>query len=404
MSGAFLPYGRQWLDEADVEAVTAVLRGDYLTTGPAVADFEAALAERVGAGFCVSCNSATAGLHLAALALDLKPGDTAVVPTVTFLATANAVRFTGADVVFADVDPETGLMTPETLEDAINRAPKPPKAVFPVHLNGQPCEMPAISTIARRHNIRVVEDAAHALGAVLAGGEGAAHPVGACSHSDMAVFSFHPVKTVAMGEGGAVTTSDPGLAARLSRLRSHGMVREVEQFRSPELALDSSGAPNPWYYEMHELGWNYRASDLNCALGLSQLKKLDRFLGRRCAIADAYDRLVAPLASVMRPVPRISYASSGWHLYVLLMDFSRLNRTRRSVMVELRDRYGIGTQVHYLPVHLQPYYRNLDRELRLPGAETYYERILSIPFFPAMTDADVERVAAALSGLAGEKL
>jgi UDP-4-amino-4,6-dideoxy-N-acetyl-beta-L-altrosamine transaminase len=398
LSRPFLPYARQSIDESDIAAVSAALRGELLTTGPSVAAFEKALAARVDAPFAVSCNSATAGLHLAALALGLGPGDVAIVPTVTFLATANAVRYAGAEVVFADVDPDTGLMTPETFEAAIARAPSPPKAAFPVHLNGQPCDMAQLRGIADRHAIRLVEDAAHALGATLGN---AAHPVGTCTHSDMAVFSFHPVKAVAMGEGGAVTTRDPEMARSLARFRSHGMVREPAAFRDADLSRDAGGAVNPWYYEMHEFGWNYRASDLNCALGLSQLGRLEQFLARRSAIAATYDRLLAPLAPTLRPVPRVQWGRSGWHLYAVLVDFAAAGKSRAAVMNELRERHGVGTQVHYLPVHLQPYYRARYGHCDLPGSLAYYERVMAIPFYPALPDEDVERVAGALAEVLG---
>lgn len=384
---SFLPYGRQSIDDDDVAAVAQALRADMLTTGPLVEEFEGDFARATAASHAVACNSGTAALHLAALALGLGPGDAAIVPTLTFLATANAVRYTGAEVVFADVDADTGLMTPGTLEAAITRAGTARlRAVFPVHLNGQLCDMQAIEAIARRHGLAIVEDACHALG--LPG-------IGAAAHGGMACFSTHPVKAIATGEGGVVTTADTKLAATLLRMRSHGMVREPAAFENRALGFDGD-APNPWYYEMPEPGWNYRLPDVLCALGISQLRKLDAFFARRQQIAAQYDRLLAPLAPALRPIPRTR--AHGWHLYAVLVDFAALGTTRRRFMAALRER-GIGTQVHYLPVHRQPYYMRRYGETPLPGADAYYARCLSIPFYPAMTDADVGRVVDALAGL-----
>lgn len=395
-SAPFLPYGRQTIENDDVAAVVAVLKGDYLTTGPAVEAFEAALAARTGAGYAVVCASGTAALHMAALALGLGPGDAVVVPSLTFLATANAARFVGAEVVFADVDPETGLMGPEHVEAALSRVGDlRPRAVLPVHLNGQPADMAGIGAVARRHGLAVVEDACHALGGTAAGA-----PVGSCSVSDMACFSTHPVKAIATGEGGLITTNDPVLAERLRGFRTHGMVRDPGQFRSPDLGFAADGSANPWYYEMHEPGLNYRLSDINCALGLSQLGKLDRFLARRRAVADLYDRLLAPLAPVVRPVPRVGWGLSGWHLYAVLVDYPALGLDRAAFMTRLRDQ-GIGTQVHYLPVHLQPYYSERYGAADLPGAARYYAQVLSLPLYPGLSDAEVARVADTLAALVG---
>ena len=386
---SFLPYGRQSIDDDDVAAVAQALRADMLTTGPLVEEFEGDFARATGASHAVACNSGTAALHLAALALGLGPGDAAIVPTLTFLATANAVRYTGAEVVFADVDADTGLLTPATLEAAIARAGTARlRAVFPVHLNGQLCDMQAIEAIARRHGLAIVEDACHALG--LPG-------IGAAAHGGMACFSTHPVKAIATGEGGVVTTADARHAATLMRLRSHGMVREPAAFENRALAFDGD-APNPWYYEMPEPGWNYRLPDVLCALGISQLRKLHAFFARRQEIAAQYDHLLAPLAPALRPIPRTR--AHGWHLYAVLVDFAALGTTRRRFMAALREQ-GIGTQVHYLPVHHQPYYVRRYGEIALPGADAYYARCLSIPFYPAMTDADVARVAEALAQATG---
>jgi UDP-4-amino-4,6-dideoxy-N-acetyl-beta-L-altrosamine transaminase len=401
----FLPYGRQAIDEADIAAVVEVLQSDYLTTGPKVAAFEAALATKLGARFAISNSSGTAALHLACLALGLGPGDAAIVPSITFLATANAVRMVGADVVFADVDPENGLMRPEDLEAAFARAMakgQKVRAIFPVHLAGQCADMAGLSALAKRHGSAVVEDACHAIGAYHACGDGSAAAVGGCRLSDMAILSFHPVKTVAAGEGGAVTTNDPALAQRLQRLRSHGMVRDAQDFELADLAFDQEGKANPWYYEMPEIGWNYRLSDIHAALALSQLDRLDQFVEDRRALARRYDDLIAELGGTIQPIRRSRFSMPAWHLYSVLIDFDGIGIERAQVMNRLRTQ-GIGTQVHYIPVHRQPYYRRIDPGLVLPGADGYYRRTLSLPLFVGMTQTDVKRIVGTLSDLVGRQ-
>ena len=396
-----LPYGRQLIEDDDIAAVVEALKGDYLTTGPRVDAFEAAIAERLGAAHAVVCNSGTAALHLAAMALGLGPGDQVIVPAVTFLATANGPHYTGAEVVFCDVDPDTGLMTPELLEEAIERAPRA-RAVFPVHLNGHACDLQGIAHVAARRRLTVVDDACHALGATYQVGTSEGH-VGDGLLSRMTCFSFHPVKAIAMGEGGAVTTNDADLARRCRQFRNHGVERDPARF-SPEFAplgLAEDGRPNPWAYEMDQPGYNYRAPDVLCALGLSQLGKLDRFLGRRRQIAALYDRLLAHAAPAVTPVACADPQRSGWHLYVVRIDFERLGMSRRGLAAALADA-GVGVQVHYLPVHLQPYYRRQNPDLRLHGAVAYYERCLSLPLWPGMTDAEAGRVADALLSVLSE--
>lgn len=389
--GRFLSYGRQTVEDDDIAAVTAALKSDFLTTGPRVAEFEAAFAKRTGARHVVACSSGTAALHLAAMALDLGPGDAAVVPSMTFLATANAVRFTGAEVIFADVDPETGLLTAKTLRRALKSAAKgKAKAVLPVHLAGMVADMKAISSVAADSGLAVVEDACHALGATAGG-----RKTGDCAFSRMAAFSTHPVKAITTGEGGVVTTNDDKLAERLRRLRSHGMDHDPAHWRDAKIGQDA-----PWYYEMAEPGYNYRLTDIACALGLSQLKKLDRFLKRRAELAARYDTLLAPLAPQVKTPARPKDGSPGWHLYAPRIDFAGLKVSRGAAMRALRDA-GIGTQVHYIPVHTQPYFRARYGALDLPGAEIYYRRTLSLPLFPGMTDADVDRVVGALKAALG---
>lgn len=371
-AASFLPYGRQHIDEDDIAAVAESLRGDLLTTGPRVAQFEDSLAAATGAAHAVAVGNGTQALHLACLAADIGADDAAIVPSVTFLATANAVRYCGADVVFADVDPQTGLMRPEDFLAAIARANgKNIKAVLPVHLGGHPADMTAIADIAREHDITVISDCCHALG-----GEYDGAPIGSGRYESMAIFSFHPVKTIAMGEGGAITTNDPALAARLRRLRSHGMEPRADV--------------GPWAYDMNEMGYNYRLTDIQCALGLSQMRKLDSFIARRRQLADFYDKAFHGMNHVRTP-RRSAQGISGWHLYSLSIDFDAAGMSRADVMNALKDK-GIGTQVHYIPVHSQPYYRALYGEIELAGADAYYARTLSIPFYPALSDDDAARV------------
>ena len=397
----FLPYGRHGIDDDDLAAVEKVLRGEFLTTGPTVAAFERALAEAVGAPGAVACSSGTAALHLAAMSMGLGPGDAAVVPAITFLATANAVRLTGAEVLFADVDPDTGLMGAEHMDAAMDSAGNlKVRAVFPVHLAGQPAAMDEVAALADARGIVVVEDACHALGATHDARDGGSVRIGQADHGGLAAFSFHPVKTVAMGEGGALTGRNGALLERARRLRNHGMTRDPAAFAEPALAFDDDGTVNPWYHEMPEPGLNYRASDINCALGLSQLGKLEQFVSRRRALAAACDERLAALAPLVQPLARRPGCTPAWHLYVVLIDFAATGTSRRRVMEALRAD-GIGSQVHYIPVPLQPCYRRRYGTLALPGAMRYYERCLSLPLFPAMADGDVDRVVCALERALG---
>lgn len=399
MTGRFLPYGRQWIDEADIAAVEQVLRGDWLTQGPSVGWFERAFAQKVGARHAIACSNATAALHLSMLTLDLEPDDAVIVPSVTFLATANAVRYVGAQVAFADVDPDTGLMRRQDAEAAIARAEAlgwRVRALAPVHLAGQTADMAGLWELALDRGLAVVEDAAHAVGTRLTGVDGNTVPVGACDRSDLACFSFHPVKTMATGEGGMVTTNNDELARRVRAAVSHGMTRDPADFTDPAAATAADGTPNPWYYEMPAPGFNYRMTDIQAALGLSQMSKLDAFVRARQTLVDAYDQALAPLAPVLRPAGKVPGVQAGWHLYVALIDFAALTLDRAVFMAALRKE-GVGSQVHYIPVHTQPYYRGLYGDLMLPGAQAWYDRCLSLPLFPAMSMADHDRVVAALT-------
>ncbi|MCI3180072.1 UDP-4-amino-4,6-dideoxy-N-acetyl-beta-L-altrosamine transaminase [Caulobacter sp. CCUG 60055] len=394
---SFLPYGRQAIDDDDIAAVAAALRSDFLTTGPRVEAFEAAFAEAVGAPHAVACANGTAALHLAMLALDVKPGQVCIVPSTTFVATANCARFVGAEVVFADVDADSGLMTPATLADALQRAVGAGRkiaAILPVHMTGAVVDLPALAALAREDGAVLIEDACHAVGSTM-DFETGPERVGDSRHSAATCFSFHPVKTIATGEGGMVTTGDPRLARRLRAARSHGLTRDPDSFAQADLAFDGGNDPNPWYYEMAEVGFNYRLPDVLCALGLSQLGKLPAFVARRRALAARYRDLLAPLAPMVRAAHEPAWSRAAPHLFVALIDFEAAGRSRRAVMADLQAR-GIGTQVHYIPVHRQPYYRALEPDLHLPGADAWYGRCLSLPLFPGMADDDPARVVEAL--------
>ena len=391
----FLPYARQLIEEDDIAAVVAVLRSDWLTTGPAVQDLEDQVCETVGADHAVACSNGTAALHLAAMALNLQPGDKVIVPSLTFLATANAATYLGAEVVFADCDPYDGLMHARHFAESLERAGSGVKAVFPVHLAGQCADLDTIYSLAREKDIAVVEDAAHAIGSRYRGPESPPRFIGDCPPFGMATFSFHPAKTLTMGEGGIVTTNDAGLAERARRFRCHGMVREPGGFENREMGFAQSGRPNPWYYEMPEPGFNYRATDLQCALGLSQLKKLGRFAEQRQRLVDCYDALLRRSNLPVRAISRTPACSPAWHLYAVLIDFAKIGVERGTVMQRLLDQ-GIGTQVHYIPVHRQPFYARLNPDLQLAGTDAYYERTLSLPLSSGMVEGDVARVVQAL--------
>lgn len=383
----FLPYGRQTIEDDDVAAVAAALRDDFLTTGPRVEAFETAFADYVDAKHAVACANGTAALHLAMLALGIGEGEICIVPSITFLATANCARYVGAEVVFADVDPLTGLMTPRTLQDAVDRcAGRPIGAILPVHLRGDIAELPALRRIADDAGAALVEDACHALGSNMTFDNVPAR-AGDGRWGDAAVFSFHPVKTLTTGEGGMIATADPRLAERLRTLRSHGMIRPP-------------GA-DPWWYEMPQIGFNYRLPDVLCALGLSQLAKLPRLIESRRSLARRYEIALAPLAPLVRIAARPAWSDPALHLMCVLIDFETAGQTRAEVVAALKAR-GVGSQVHYIPVHRQPYYAARYGALDLPGADAWYARCLSLPLYPTMADADVDRVAAALQEVLGQ--
>jgi len=384
MADGFLPYGRQTITEADIAAVEAVLRSPFLTQGPAVPAFEQAVAEKVGAAHGVAVNSATSALHIACLALGLGPGDRLWTSPITFVASANCGRYCGATVDFVDIDPATGLMSVVALEQKLQQAEQNgslPKVVVPVHLTGASCDMAAIGALAQRYGFAVLEDASHAIGGRYWG-----EPVGNCRYSAISVFSFHPVKIITTGEGGLATTNDPQLAQTMAELRSHGIVRDAERFERP--------AAGPWVYEQQQLGFNYRVTDLQAALGLSQLQRLDEIVAERNRLLQRYRGLLADLPVRLLTVPE--HVISSVHLAVIRMEGASPAQ-HRQVFEGLRAA-GIGVQLHYSPVHLQPYYRALGfTERQFPEAEDYGSSVISLPLFPGLTAKEQERVAAALS-------
>lgn len=393
MAERFLSYGRQLVDDEDVAAVTRVLRGDYLTTGPEVERFERAIAHRVGARHAVAVNSATSGLHIACLAARIAAGKQAVTSAVTFVASANCVRLCGGTAHLEDIEPGTLGMSPRNLARRLAANPAI-DVVIPVHLAGLACDAPELRRIAGSRLL--IEDAAHSFGGAYEDGR----PVGGGAYADMSVFSFHPVKPITTGEGGAVTTNDDELARLLRQFRSHGITRDTAELTGLADEDAADGTPPPWYYEQHELGLNYRMTDLQAALGTSQMAKLDRYLARRREIATHYDRAWAglPHLSIPHGSPA-ERARSGLHLYILRFDYGALGTTRRQVMERLR-RDGVGTQVHYIPVYRQPYHRDgIDRSA-YPNSEAYYRECLSVPLHPGLTDEEVQRVVRAVRAVA----
>jgi len=383
MTHAPLPYGRHEIEEDDIAAVVEVLKSDWLTTGPAVASFEETLCQTLGARHAVAVANGTAALHLAYLALGIGPGDTVIVPAITFLATANAVRQTGADVVFADVDSETGNMTAATLRAAFKAAKYPVKAVSVVHLGGQPADLHVLSAVCEANGAFLIEDACHAIGSRYE-----ATRIGDCRHSDIATFSFHPVKTIAMGEGGAVTTRHEHVAEKVRTLRHHAM-----QLPPPDIGQDA-----PWLRHAHDLGYNYRACDIQCALGTSQLKKLARFKTIRQALYAQYAATLAALEVPATLNPVKTRCDPCWHLAAVSIDFKALGIARKDVVKQLAD-MSIGCQVHYYPVNAQPYYQALYGAPDTSGAWTYYERTLSLPLYAGMSLAEVNMVCRALADI-----
>ena len=364
-----IQYGHQHIDDEDIQAVVNVLKSDFLTQGPAVSRFENKICEITGARYCVAVSNATAGLHIAVQVLNLPENSEGITTPNTFLASANCLLYNNIKPIFADINPDTYNIEPNEIGKKITPNTK---VIIPVHFAGLSCDM-------ERINIRVIEDAAHAIGSCYADGS----PVGNCKYSDITVFSFHPVKTITTGEGGAITTNDESLYKRLLQLRSHGVTKDTESLTQN---------PGPWYYEMHSLGFNYRMTDMQAALGYSQLLKLEHFRERRQSIVDRYNEAFDGIPHIKLPYRNFEQISC-FHLYVLQIDFEKIGITRKDFMKKLVDK-GIGTQVHYIPVHTQPYYKKHYgyKTGDYPIAEQYYEMALSLPLHLSMTDVDVDKV------------
>lgn len=379
-----IPYGRQDITEADVDAVVEVLRSDFLTQGPTVPSFERAVADKVGAGHAIAVNSGTSALHIACLALRLGKGDLLWTVPNTFVASANCARYCGADVDFVDIDPDTWNLSVPLLKEKLAKARgknRLPKVLVPVHFAGQPTEQESIWELAQEYGFKVLEDASHSIGASRNG-----EPVGSCRWSDIAVFSFHPVKLITTAEGGMVLTNDAELAEQMALLRTHGITREAQEFQRT--------SPGPWYYEQQVLGFNFRMTDVQAALGISQLKRLDENVERRNVLARRYDEMLRdlPLAlPAVRPGNR-----SAFHLYVVRLQRNAKNKTHRQVFDELRQQ-GIGVNLHYMPVHLQPYYRALGFTAgQYPQAEAHGEEAITLPLYAAMSDRQQDQVVTLL--------
>ena len=392
---SYIPYGKHWIDENDIQAVVRTLRSERLTQGPLVEKFEQALAEYCGAKYAVAVNSGTSALHIACLSAGIKDGDEVITSPVTFVASANCAVYCGAKPVFADIDPSTYNIDPVQIKDKLNSSTK---AVIPVHFAGQSCDMESISRIVKEkesesgRKIYIIEDACHALGSLYKNKK-----VGSGVYSDMTVMSFHPVKHITTGEGGIVLTNDEALYKKLKQFRSHGITSVPEEFINTDFAfqqatLDARSLPNPWYHEQIDLGYNYRITDIQCALGLSQLKKIDMFRMRRKEIVIKYNDAFKKMDFITIPHEDAN-CDSNFHLYGPLFDFKKINTDRAQFMLKLKSR-GIQTQVHYIPVPLQPFYQKRfgTKQGDCPNAEKYYSKCLSIPLYPAMTDDDIEKV------------
>ena len=375
-----IPYGKQDINETDIEAVIEVLKSDFLTQGPKVELFENSVANYCGANYGVAVNSATSALHIACLALGLKRGDTLWTSPNTFVSSANCALFCGANVDFVDIDPHTYNLCPDELEKKLIKAKqedKLPKIVIPVHFAGQSCDMKRIFSLSKEYNFKIIEDASHAIGGKYLG-----QPIGDCRFSDVTVFSFHPVKIITTAEGGLATTNNSKLSDQMKLLSSHGVTRDHKL-----MTKDSEGA---WYYQQIDLGFNYRMTDIQAALGISQMKRLDNFVSSRHILKNRYDR---KLKSLPLTLPfQSEYNYSALHLYPILIELEKVNKSHSSIFEELRKK-GIGVNVHYIPVHTQPHYQNLGFKLGdFPNAEQYYSKAISIPLFSLMTNEQQDEV------------
>jgi UDP-4-amino-4,6-dideoxy-N-acetyl-beta-L-altrosamine transaminase len=394
MTQPFLPYGKQTITDEDKQAVLDALDSPFLTTGPKVAEFEDAFARYIGASHAISFSNATAALHLACLALGVQSGDTVLTPTMSFAASTNCASYAGAKIEFMDCDPISGLVTLQTFIEAAERAEKvgrPAKVAVIVHINGEAADIVGIAKAAEARGIKLIEDSCHALGTTYTDHEGKVQNVGTCQYSAFSSYSFHPVKTITSGEGGMLTCKDEKLARIVSDLRSHGITRDADVFVDKQLAFDENGDPNPWYYEMQSLGFNYRLTDIACALGLSQLSRMDEIARRRRAMKALYDDFFAKSNLSVTCIPTAEGSDAVRHLYPVLIDYKAHGLSRAAFCNQLKA-LGIGTQVHYIPTHMLPYYVKTYGKQNFEGAEHYYDKVISLPFYPGLSDDDISRV------------
>lgn len=379
-----IPYGRQEITKADIDAVVDVLQSDFLTQGPQVPAFEEKVQKYCGVNYAIAVNSATSALHVACLALGVQAGDVIWTSPVTFVASANCALYCGATVDFVDINPQTYNMDVDLLEQKLKQAKQLPKVVIAVHLCGQPCDMKRIHELSQQYGFKVIEDASHAIGGRYRG-----TPVGRCEYSDITVFSFHPVKIITTAEGGMSLTNDSSLANKMRLLRSHGITRDpLEMTHEPD---------GSWYYQQIDLGFNYRMTELQAALGLSQMERLNEYVERRHQLAQRYNELLAKVPVIIPHQLENTY--SGLHLYVIRLQLDKISKTHRQVFEELRQR-GIGVNLHYIPVHLQPYYQAMGfKKGDYPEAEQYYAEAISLPMYPTMTVAQQNEVVDALKSI-----
>lgn len=379
----FIPYGRQSIDNKDIEEVVKVLRSDWITQGPKIKEFEEALCKYTGAKYAVAVSSGTAALHLACLAAGIEKGDEVITSPITFVASANCILYCGGKPIFTDIQKVTANIDPDEIRKKIN---KRTKAIIPVHFAGNPCDLEEISDIARKNKLFVIEDAAHALGAQYNGSK-----IGSCKYSDITIFSFHPVKSITTGEGGAILTNNKKLYEKLCIFRNHGITKERKNLKNKN--------GGPWYYEMQQLGFNYRITDIQAALGVSQLKKVDKFVARRCELSRIFN-------NAFKGIHWIKFLENGmknscaFHIYVVLIDFKRINKTRKEVMAYLK-KCNVGTQVHYIPLYRQPYYKETFGYMPadFPVAEEYYKAALTLPLHQDMTKRELNYVVDKVSKL-----
>jgi len=379
-----IPYGRQDITLADIQAVRTVLESDYLTQGPAVPAFEQKVAAYCGAKHAIAANSATSALHIACMALGLESGDWLWTSPITFVASANCALYCGAKVDFVDIDPKTYNLSSKVLEGKLIQAEKDgqlPKIVIPVHLTGQPCDMAAIHALSLKYGFRIIEDASHAIGAT-----NREEPVGNCRYSDITVFSFHPVKIITTGEGGMALTNDPALAEKMALFRSHGITRDP--------SLMTHNPDGPWYYQQIELGYNYRMTDIQAALGISQMERLDNYVLRRHELANRYQRMLSEMPVIAQIQPPDAY--SAYHLFFIRLMLDKIKRPHQEIFESMRDQ-GIGVNLHYIPVHTQPYYLKMGFKLGdFPESEQYYAEAMSLPMYAGLTDREQDQVVEAL--------